>query len=84
MSESGDSSPKPPQHRVMTVAQVQEPPGGEPVRVAFFQSARFYWLPRSNPAFTRILNLLHDSREGGRALKVRLASPESDVIEDVG
>lgn len=64
----------------MTVARIRE--RAESVQVAFLESARFYELPRSQPGFERILVQLREAREQGRALKVRLPSLDSGVIED--
>jgi hypothetical protein len=70
-----------PVYREMTVASIRERP--DLVRVAFLESARFYELPRSNPAFDMILARLREAKEQGRAVKVRLPSLDSGVIEDV-
>lgn len=68
-------------YREMTVASIRE--GADSVKLAFLESARFYELPRSHPGFERILVQLREAREQGRALKVRLPSLDSGVIEDV-
>ena len=70
-----------PVYREMTVARIRE--RAESVQVAFLESARFYELPRSHPGFDRILLQLREAREQGRALKVRLPSLDSGIIEDV-
>lgn len=67
--------------RDMTVAQIRERTDG--VVVVFLESARFYKLPRTNPSFERIFDTLKDAVERQRVLKISLASPEGDVIEDV-
>lgn len=69
--------------REMTVAQIREPKGAQCVEAAFLESARFYELPRAHPGFDRILGQLRDAMAKRRVVKVRLASPDSDVIEDV-
>lgn len=69
-----------PVYREMTVASLRE---GEPVKVAFLESARFYTLSREHPGFERILERLREAKASRRPLKVRLASLDSDVIEDV-
>lgn len=69
--------------REMTVASLRERPGAGSVRVAFLESARFYDLPRSHPDFEKILALLREAKERERALRVRLPSPDSGIIEDV-
>jgi hypothetical protein len=70
-------------YREMTVASIRERPGADSIRVAFLESARFYELPRSHPEFDMILARLREAKEQGRALKVRLASLASDIIQDV-
>jgi len=67
----------------MTVASIRERPGADSIRVAFLESARFYELPRSHPGFERMLACLREAREQGRAVRVRLPSVESGVIEEV-
>ena len=69
-----------PIYREMTVATIRE---AEPVKVAFLESARFYTLSREHPGFERILERLREARASRRVLKVRLASLDRDVIEDV-
>lgn len=72
-----------PVYREMRVASIREREGADSVRVAFLESARFYELPRSHPDFEKILARLREAKEKGRALKVRLASLGSGVIEDI-
>jgi hypothetical protein len=67
----------------MTVAHIRDRKGAEYVKVAFLESARFYQLPKVHPSFDKILGQLRDAMVRRRVLKVRLASPDSDVIEDV-
>ena len=67
----------------MKVAQVREPGGPDALEVAFFESARFYRLLKSNPAFNDILKQLRDAAKHGHALTVELPSLESDIIENV-
>jgi len=67
----------------MTVASIRERPGAESVKVTFLESARFYELSRSHPSFDRILGQLREALEQGRAVKIRLPSPENGVIQDV-
>ena len=76
MSASGQE----PVYREMTVATIRE---ADPVQVAFLESARFYKLSREHPGFERLLERLREARASRRLLKVRLASLDSDVIEDV-
>jgi hypothetical protein len=70
-------------YREMTVASVREPQGQATVKVAFLEAARFYTLPRELPGFPRILEQLREAQVTRRALKIRLATLDSDVIEDV-
>jgi hypothetical protein len=72
-----------PVYREMTVASVREQTGAEPVKVAFLEAARFYKLSRDHPGFERILERLRGAEASQRVLRVRLASLDSDVIEDV-
>jgi hypothetical protein len=69
--------------REMTVAQIREPDGAQYVEAAFLESARFYELPRTHPGFARILAQLHDAMAKRRVVKVRLASLDSGIIQDV-
>lgn len=67
--------------RELTPAQVRE--RTDHVAVAFLESARFYKLPRTHPSFGRILGLLRNAIGERRLLKVSLAYPDGDVIEDI-
>jgi hypothetical protein len=67
----------------MTVARVRARPGADGVEVMFLESARIYALRRTHPRFEAILALLRDDRASRRVMTVTLASPDSDVIEDV-
>lgn len=67
-----------PYREIMTVARVYEP-ADEWVRVAFLESARFYRVLKSNPAFEDILATLKQ----GSSAEVGLESITSDVIESV-
>jgi hypothetical protein len=67
----------------MTVAHVREPKESDHVEVMFLESARIFKLPRKNSKFNEILLLLREAATDARAVKVRFASPVSDVIEDV-
>ena len=69
--------------REMTAAHLRERKGAEHMEVVFLESARFYRLPKAQPSFDRILGLLRDAVAKRCVLKVQLASPDSDVIEDV-
>lgn len=67
----------------MTPVHVRDATGGGAVAVAFLESARFYRLPRSHPRFDSILRDLHNAIETREPCRVRLASIDGDVIEDV-
>lgn len=67
----------------MTVAHIREPGGPDAVGVVFLESARFYRVLKSNPAFNDVLNRLRNAAKDGRTLTVELSSLESDTIEDV-
>jgi hypothetical protein len=69
--------------REMTVANIREPELANHLEVVFLESARFYKLRKDNPTYQKILSLLHDAMAKGGVLKVRFASPDSDVIEEV-
>lgn len=70
-------------YREMTVAHIREPEGADHAEVVFLESARFYRLARENPTYDNALRLLRDAVEKGRVLKIGLASPDSDIIEEV-
>jgi hypothetical protein len=67
----------------MTVANVRERGGTDDTQIAFLESARFYRLSKLHPAYARTLNLLREAQASGRALKIGVASLDSDLIEDV-
>jgi hypothetical protein len=67
----------------MTVANIRERGGADDTQIAFLESARFYRLSKRHPAFARTLNLLREAQAAGRALSIGVASPDSDLIEDV-
>ena len=69
--------------RTMTVAQIRPGNGAPYSEVVFLESARFYKLYRNNPRYDEILKNLRHALAKGRALKVRLASPEGDIVENV-
>lgn len=66
----------------MTVARVLEPEE-DLVEVAFYESARFYEVPRGNPAFDSILAVLKDAQANGRPVRVTLTSDFGNIIESV-
>jgi hypothetical protein len=65
----------------VTVANLRDT--GSDVVVAFLESARFYRLSKAHPRFGELHTALRDSLAQARAVRVRLADPTSDVIEDV-
>jgi hypothetical protein len=69
--------------REMRVAHVRERKGAKYLEVMFMESARIYKLFEANPAFGKILGCLRAAEGKNRKLKVRCASVESDVIEEV-
>jgi hypothetical protein len=69
--------------RLMTVAQIRAQKGAKYSEVAFLESARFYRLSRKNPRHDEVLKNLRHAMAKGRVLKVRFASPDDDIIEDV-
>jgi hypothetical protein len=83
MSKSDRARPGKPFYREMTVAHIREPKGADDVEVMFFESARIYRLPRAHPRYAGMMRLLREAMSSGRVLTIRLASLESDVIEDV-
>ncbi|HEX9076532.1 MAG TPA: hypothetical protein VF932_12180 [Anaerolineae bacterium] len=83
MSKSGRARQGKPFYREMTVAHIREQKGADDVEVMFFESARIYRLPRAQPRYADMIRLLRGAMSSGRVLIIRLASLESDVIEDV-
>jgi hypothetical protein len=69
--------------REMTPARVREHAGRDYVDVAFLESARLYKLFRSHPRMTEAVDRLREAISTGRVVQVRLASLDSDVIEEV-
>jgi hypothetical protein len=65
--------------RKLTVARVRGLEEDDHVEVLFLESARIYTLSRKRPDFDRLLARL----EEGRVVRVRLASLDADVIDDV-
>ncbi len=66
----------------MRVAHIRKQRGPGFVEVIFLESARFYKLLGNNPAYEEILQLLRDAMKKGRVVKVEVASPDSDILED--
>ena len=67
----------------MTVANIREQSRPDCVEVVFLESARFYRLLRKNPAFDNLVKQLRDAMDSGRMLDVGVASPDSDIIEEL-
>ena len=67
----------------MTVAHIREREGRDYCEVVFLESARFYRLPKANPAFGEIIGTLRKAMGMGRPVKVVLAAVNGDMIEDV-
>ena len=83
MSKSSRATQGRPFYREMTVAHIRGEKGGGDAEVMFFESARIYRLPRAHPRFAEMMRLLREAMAGGRVLTIRLASLESDLIEQV-
>lgn len=66
--------------RKMTVALVREAPEADFVEVAFFQSARFFRLPKSSTDFEASFRRLRTSQAEGRPVEVTLAASGSEEI----
>jgi hypothetical protein len=69
--------------RELTVARVRERPGADHVEVAFYESARFYRLPKTHPGFEEAVALLRAAQQDGRPVAVAFSSPQGDLIEKV-
>ena len=65
--------------RELSVARVRGSEEADHVEVLFLESARIYLLERSRPDFDQLLDRL---REGQR-VRITIAPPDGDVIEDV-
>ena len=65
----------------MTVARVHE--GPKHAVVTFYESARFYRLPRANQDYAAALRALRAGATSGISLHVRLRARNSDIIEAV-
>jgi hypothetical protein len=70
-------------YREMRLAHIREPEGAKYLEVMFLESARIYKLFKENPAYEEILGHLRGALGKKIALRVRSASAESDVIEEV-
>jgi hypothetical protein len=65
--------------RELTVARVRGSEEADHVEVLFLESARIYLLERARPDFDQLLDRL---REGQR-VRITIAPPDGDVIEEV-
>jgi hypothetical protein len=65
--------------RELTVARVRGWEEADHLEVLFLESARIYLLERARPDFDQLLDRL---REGQR-VRITIAPPDGDVIEDV-
>ena len=69
------------QERSLTVARAREQ--ADHAEVTFYESARFYRLPRANPGYAAAVATLRAAAANGRPLRVRFAAPNSDIIAAV-
>jgi len=67
----------------MTVAHIREDAQPDVVEIMFLESARFYRLLKSKPNFSAILERLRDASQKRQPVEIALASPDSDLIDDV-
>lgn len=67
--------------RRMTVARVRE--RADHAAVTFYESARFYRLPRTSANYAAALRDLRAAAATGIPVQVRLLDPDSDIIEAV-
>ena len=70
-------------YRELTVASLRGADEDEHVEVLFLESARIYLLARARPDFGGLLERLRQAEATGRAVRISLASADSDLIEDV-
>lgn len=75
---SGDEGQR---ERRLTVARVRE--RADHAEVTFYESARFYRLPRTNPGYAGAVQLLRAAAADGRPLRVRFIAPNAGEIEAV-
>lgn len=69
--------------RNMTAVRIIEREEAGYAEIVFLESAQFYRLPKAHRAFDSIIATLHDALAKRRPVEVRLASPASNIIEDV-
>jgi hypothetical protein len=63
------------------VARVRE--RAEHAEVVFYESARIYRLPRTNPAYQEMLGQLQAAAAAGTLVYVRFIQPNGDVIGSI-
>ncbi|MBI4998301.1 MAG: hypothetical protein HZC22_15695 [Rhodocyclales bacterium] len=68
--------------RRLTVIHVRQYEGD--AEVMFVESARIYRLPRRNPAYASVLDVLHAAVASGRPVMVRFDAPNGEQIEWAG
>ena len=67
--------------RRLTIARVRE--RGDYAEVTFYESARFYRLPRATRNYTAAVEALRAAAAKGVPLRIRFSAPNSDVIDSV-
>lgn len=67
----------------MTVVNIRKRNEEDYVEVVFLESARFFKLLKSNPKYEKTLRSLQDAMHNQQVLTVQLATPNSDVIDEV-
>jgi hypothetical protein len=72
-----------PVYRELTVAHIRSREGADHVEVMFLESARIYKLLMEQPGLDELLERLRKAEQAGRAVRVGLASLDSDLIKDV-
>jgi hypothetical protein len=72
-----------PVYRELTVAHIRSREGADHVEVMFLESARIYKLLMEQPGLDELLERLREAEQAGRAVRVGLASLDSDLIKDV-
>lgn len=70
-------------YREMRVAHIRERKDAEYLEVMFLESARIYKLFKKNPAYSEIVGELRAAEGKKCAVKVRCATAQRDVIEEV-
>lgn len=78
VNSTGDAGER---EQLLTVAQVRAHP--EHADVMFFESARIYRLPRTNPAYESALRLLRAAAAAGTPVRVQFVEAHGEVIEAV-